>query len=154
MILILDSQEEALKGILALRVENSGTLTGMTMLEIMEGVIRFVTSSKEKTKHQAAREESVDADVENSSADEMKESSSNEKTDGLDPVPLNIPVVRSHHLPESKKDSVCSSDSTENDSEVEDRSYSPDKQKCPPKTKSPKPSCSRNPRPRSGGCEL
>ena len=62
-------QEDALKGILALRAENSGTLTGMTMLEIMEGVIRLVKNSKEKTGHQPEREESVDADVENSSAD-------------------------------------------------------------------------------------
>ena len=42
-------------------------LTGM--LEIMEGVIRLVKNSKEKTGHQPEREESVDADVENSSAD-------------------------------------------------------------------------------------
>ena len=41
----------------------------MTMLEIMEGVIRLVKNTKEKTGHQPEREESVDADVENSSAD-------------------------------------------------------------------------------------
>jgi len=140
------TQEEALKGILALRVENSGTLTGMTMLEIMEGVIRLVTTCKEKAKHQTAREESVDADVENSSADEMnqpkdfeqKKSSSNEKTDGLDPEPLNIPVIKSRNMAEPKKDRVCSTDSTEDDSELEDRSYSPDKQKYSPKKKSPR----------------
>jgi len=42
------SQEEALKGILALRVENNGTLTGMTMLEIMERVIQLARPYKSK----------------------------------------------------------------------------------------------------------
>ena len=42
------SQEDALKGILALRVQNNGTLTGMTMLEIMERVVEFAKSDKEK----------------------------------------------------------------------------------------------------------
>ena len=117
------------------------------MLEIMEGVIRLVKNSKEKTGHQAEREESVDADVENSSADEvtppeaddvlaLKETSSKEKTDS---VPLTVPGVRTHPFPGSQKVSVCSSsDSTEDDSELEDKSYSPDKQKVnSPKKKSP-----------------
>ena len=117
------------------------------MLEIMEGVIRLVKNSKEKTGHQAEREESVDADVENSSADEvtppeaddvlaLKETSSKEKTDS---VPLTVPGVRTHPFPGSQKVRVCSSsDSTEDDSELEDKSYSPDKQKVySPKKKSP-----------------
>ena len=45
------NQEEALKGILALRVENNGTLTGMTMLEIMEGVIGCIKNIKKSSEN-------------------------------------------------------------------------------------------------------
>ena len=59
------SQEEALKGILALRVQNNGTLTGMTMLEIMERVIQFVKDSnhkKETIKSATSKSSSITSD--------------------------------------------------------------------------------------------
>ena len=99
------------------------------MLEIMEGVIKLVTSTKEKT--EPIRAESVDADGENSSDDETnlakKVICPKKNSDGLDPVPLNIP--------ETPQDIVESTDSTGPDSELEDESYSPDRQKCTSKKK-------------------
>ena len=50
------SHDDALKGILALRVQNNGTLTGMTMLEIMERVIKFVRPVKGKAKEEVTKE--------------------------------------------------------------------------------------------------
>ena len=51
------SQEEALKGILALRVENNGTLTGMTMLEIMERVIQLARPLKGRKREELEPQE-------------------------------------------------------------------------------------------------
>ena len=62
------SQDQALRGILALRAENSGTLTGMTMLEIMEGVVKIMKSVK--TEYHL--DNSDDADAENSSVEDSE----------------------------------------------------------------------------------
>ena len=74
------SQEDALKGILALRVQNNGTLTGMTMLEIMERVIQFARPAKEKIKEEiqsiyAEKTSTTDSEKENSYPLERSEKS-------------------------------------------------------------------------------
>lgn len=76
------SQEEALKGILALRVQNNGTLTGMTMLEIMERVIQFARPEKqeEEREPQEVKKDKVEEILENKS-ESKKETSKQKNTE-------------------------------------------------------------------------
>ena len=44
------TRDKAFKGILALRARNSGSLSGMTMLDIIEGVMKIVDKPNDESK--------------------------------------------------------------------------------------------------------
>ena len=157
------TQEQALRGILALRVENNGTLSGMTMLEITEGVVRFV---KENYQTEENREDhSDDADGETSSVDdptvrterkleivESDVSSGAERTEIL-----RIPLVRQKKALALSQGSCQSSTESEGNNSSDD-SYYPELEtsahrKKPSPKKKDDPDCSVDktisPKPRS-----
>ena len=132
------TQEQALRGILALRVENNGTLSGMTMLEITEGVIRFVKSNyntSDQEERPASRNIiSDDADGENSSLDDPDHGSERRlqivESDGsntgerrTEAEILRIPLVRQKKA--LAKGTAASSSESEGDDSSDD-SYSPE----------------------------
>lgn len=131
------TQEQALRGILALRVENNGTLSGMTMLEITEGVIRFVRSNYDSRLEENSGSRNInsdDADGENSSLDDPDHSSerkleivesdtSNTAERRTDTEILRIPLVRQKKVPVPGPG--ASSTESEGDDSSDD-SYSPD----------------------------
>ena len=150
------TQEQALRGILALRVENNGTLSGMTMLEITEGVIRFVkanydTNCRLEENSGSGNMNSDDADGENSSLDDPVHSSerkleivesdtSNTAERRGDTEILRIPLVREKKVPVLGPGASRSSTESEGDDSSDD-SYTPDmeisshRKRCSPKKK-------------------
>ena len=159
------SQDQALRGILALRAENSGTLTGMTMLEIMEGVARFMKSVK--TEYHL--DNSDDADAENSSVEDSERPLKND-SDG-DDIIVDIESTGSpeaiHESPKipatviqkngAATGSIGEADSTDYyEDDSEDESYNPATSKTSPRKKkttlkkSPKEGVERSP-PKSRG---
>ena len=138
------TQEQALRGILALRVENNGTLSGMTMLEITEGVVRFV---KENYQTEENREDhSDDADGETSSVDdptvrterkleivESDVSSGAERTEIL-----RIPLVRQKKALALSQGSCQSSTESDGNNSSDDNYYPELETSAPRKKSSPK----------------
>ena len=126
------TQEQALRGILALRVENNGTLSGMTMLEITEGVVRFVKENYETEDRGDSQEEnSEDADGETSSVEdptvrserrleivESEASSGGERTEIL-----RIPLVRQKKALARSQGSCQSSTESEGNNSSDDSYY-------------------------------
>lgn len=125
------TQEQALRAILALRVENNGTLSGMTMLEITEGVIRFVKEIYPTEDRNNQEENSDDADGESSSADdptvrserkleivESDVSSGAERTEIL-----RIPLVRQKKALALSQGSCQSSTESEGNNSSDDSYY-------------------------------
>ena len=157
------TQEQALRGILALRVENNGTLSGMTMLEITEGVVRFVKENYQTEDNSEDR--SDDADGESSSVDdptvrserkleivESDVSSGAERTEIL-----RIPLVRQKKALARSQGSRQSSTESEGNHSSDD-SYYPEletsaQRKKPSPKKKAEPDCSvdktTSPKPRS-----
>ena len=123
------TQEQALRGILALRVENNGTLSGMTMLEITEGVVRFVKENYQTEDNSEDR--SDDADGESSSVEdptvrserkleivESEASSGAERTEIL-----RIPLVRQKKALARSQGSCQSSTESEGNNSSDDSYY-------------------------------
>ena len=71
------SQDQALRGILVLRAKNGGTLSGMTMIDIMEGAISII--GPEKTRDDG--NESEDDVDEETKATFVKDTSAIQKDD-------------------------------------------------------------------------
>ena len=142
------TQEQALRGILALRVENNGTLSGMTMLEITEGVIKFVKAnyktniSDEEDNSSSKNINSDDADGENSSIDDT--ASSSERKLEVEESGRRAEILRVPRVPTGPNHSSSESDGDHSS----DDSYSPDKEVSPQRKRfSPKKKSEHDPSP-------